>query len=330
MKRISIIKLILFLLLATGIFSCTKIPLIADLFYWHTTVFFNNDCNYSKIRISETRLDPDEISSSIPEGSTVYFNFKKNKEAFVDMRYLLYPVKVKSYDSTSNISQPGSYLIDFTDSLYKSFPFLLLKTGQHLIDAGHSGFSTNKTLQAIPPLYARILSFLLLSLFYVLIGALFLKLLKFKATGLLHLLTCAYMSGFLINTIILGIEIISGCLFTQFLVVITCCSTLLILIAANRFNLKNIFVFEQTPKVENAGNSRLYKVHLTSVLLLLFFIVAINLVRPVIDMGDATSFWMLKSKIIFHEQSFIFSDVHKNEYPILLPLSVAANYALMN
>ncbi len=321
-----VVKCIILAFVFIGVFFCSKFPSISDSLYWHSQVFRNNSCDYSKIRNFNTGFDIGEVKSLVPAGSTILL-IDDSIFSFPATRYQLYPLIVRYYDSSYASNNKNAYLIDYNRTLYKDYSFRTLGTDRRIIDIGNSGFSKNISIPS--PAYLKILSFIFITAIYILIGCAFISFLKFAPSGRFHLLFTGYVAGLLLTNIILGLEIIAGLSFNQPMVLISCCALCLLTLGINRFNLKKIFRVPEPTKNENESTYKAYKVLLGATVLFAFAVMCLNFMRPV-DIGDALSFWMIKSKMIFHQQAFAFPGVLHNGHPILLPLSVATNYAVLN
>ncbi len=336
MTRFSVTKILISILLFIGLVSYTKIPQIADYCYWHTKVFIKNGCCFPRIRTWNIGLDAEEIKRLLPTNATVFFQFKEKSstadsigKVADEIIYQFYPLKVKVYDSIHIKATEPNYVIDYTGTLYPNASFLNLKSGQKLVDINHTGF-----LEAKPgiqqPEYIKVFWFLILSVFYIVIGCLLLNLLKFKATGWLHLLTTGYLGGLLIANIIIGLELLAGFSLSKLLVLATSGILTIIFMSLNRFKIKAIFPQPRTQTALPIGKyTLLYRSILGFTVFVAGLVIYLCVIRPV-DYGDAISFWMLKSQMIFHHKAFVFEPVPHADYPILVSLSVSTNYALIN
>ncbi len=328
------------LLFLSGVVLYTKLPSILDLCYWNTVVFLRSGADYPKIRASNAGIDAEEVKGLVPSDAMIFFKFNaETQEPFRsdttvskvpdDIRYQFYPLSVNRYDST-HINKTGkSYIVDYNSNSPPECAFITLKKGQHLLDMNHSGF-----LKKTPENRAKesfiLLSFLIISATYILIGCLFLGLFKFNAKGLIHLLTSGYLAGLLLVNISLGAELALGLVFTRLLVIATGLTLFLILFGIAGFKPDKIFVFSRQSSLEKNEYARFCNLITVFIVIIAGLVLWLNIIRPVDNYGDAITFWMLKAKMLFHEQAFVFKDVFHKEYPILLPLTVATNYVGLN
>jgi hypothetical protein len=332
MSKVIVPKVYFLIALLLLLGALTGFPRIVDFCYWNSKQFFVNDCSYSKLRTTKFGIDPMEVRAALPSNAVLHVRADSTQKdrVFNVLRYQLYPLGVEYMTAETGDSACSDYVLDLSNDLQTRAREKVLKTGQRIYDFSGDGFS--EVPLKIDPFSSglRIESFLLLMLLQLIVGCLWLRLLKFRSQGLVHLFTHAYLAGLLLSVLLVGAAMLAGFTLTSRLIY-TCFGVLgIVLLALRRFKLKGLLECDEKTEEAAKPPKGLYLALLAAVLLIALMIFSTSIFRPV-DEGDASVFWLIKSKMMFTEGHFTFSsNIQHNDYPILLPLSVALNYTLLN
>lgn len=323
---ISIIMVIFLIYSFTGIIQIPKTAL--DIY----KSFVAHGASYANLRI----LDPITKNAwfakqVIPTGAQVGFTPSEWIYDRVKGIYYLYPLIVDNNNY--------GYFIDFNKSMADRFPdwqAFTLPTGIKIY--AKPGFSLLKPKTFSLPYdrtKAPIAVFGGTTVLILIVGSAWLARLKIKITdiGFIQWISSIYLLGFFILTFILWIFLaLKGNLTKPNLIALWGLSSILS-IAINVHEMKTVlFSLRPNPvaffsKFKERG-FLLEIILLIILFILLFSIITIIITYPAVG-WDSLSHWIMKSKVVFYTRHLDLSYTHHNQYPILWPLNIAAQFTLL-
>jgi hypothetical protein len=294
--------------------------------------FIAHGARYANLRFEDPiQKDIWFAKQVIPNGALIDFTPSEWTFDRVQGRYYLYPLRVvdSNYD----------YFIDFDNSVAEPFPdwqVFTLPTGTKIY--AQPGFSLITPQYASIPYdrtKAPIAVFGGTTVLIMIVGSAWLARLKIKTTdiGMIPWISSVYLLGFFILTFILWLFLaLKGSLTKPNLIVLWGLTSILS-IGINAREMKAVFLtWRPNPdaffaKIKERGF--LLEFSLVIILcILLFSIITITVISPATG-WDALSHWIMKSKVVFYTQHLDLSYTSHNQYPLLWPLNIAAQFTLL-
>ncbi len=243
-------------------------------------------------------------------------------------RYVLFP--------KAHVSKNGSYIIDF-EGLIKELPPLWkkyqLSTG--VMVYAKPGFEFIEDQPPAGEPIRVIIVFLAVALANLLTGIAVLALLNIppQQGGIVWHLGSSYLIGF----ILLGMELwffllLDVTLEAKMIIILWGITLTILLLLGRKAIWKNYSRISPGKLIASLPKNPLG----IGVAILSCFLLAAILTQTVLTPvtsrglggGDALNNWILKSKMFFHYKQLIFDNTYYNQYPILWPLNVAAQFSL--
>lgn len=323
------ISIIFILFLAYSMTGIIQIPKTAIDVY---KGFVANGASYANLRFYDSIMKNAWFAKQvIPNGAKVGFNPSEWVFDRVKGIYYLYPLTVdnSNYD----------YFVDFDKSMADHFPdwhVLSLPTGTKVY--AKPGFSLIKPqVFAIPydRTKAPIAVFGGFTVLMMIVGSAWLARLKIKITdiGWLPWISTIYLLGFFILTFILWIFLAFRWNLTRFNLIALFGLITILSIAINWREMKTAFLSWRanpiTLSLKNREQGFLLEFILITTLCILLFSIIIIIITSPAKGWDALSHWIMKSKVVFYNQNLDLSYTHHNQYPMLWPLSISAQFTML-
>jgi hypothetical protein len=267
----------------------------------------------------------------IPNGARVGFTPSDWTYDRVKGRYFLYPLIV--------INNNYDYFIDFNKSMADRFPdwqAFTLPTGIKIY--AKPGFSLVKPKTFSLPYdrtKAPIAVFGGITVLILIVGSAWLARLKIKITdiGFIPWISSIYLLGFFILTFILWIFLaLKGSLTKPNLIALWGLASILS-IAINVREMKAVLFSSRPNPVASFVKFKergflLEFILITILCILLLSILTIIITYPAVG-WDSFSHWIMKSKVVFYTRHLDLSYTQHNQYPMLWPLNIAAQFTLL-
>lgn len=284
--------------------------------------------NFQALRLSDPiNYASYKVRSAITPESKVDMSPQEYNMLRVTARYALYPLELnKNWD----------YFIDFDQGIsapseewkrQEILPNILLYAKKGAEFTLPSDASLN--LKGYPQTYI-FLTFLGITIFYVIVGIAILALIKIPCLPgeRFWYLSTSYLLGFVsITTVVWGYLILGGP-FERMPVSLICLTVFALLIMPS----PKIFVANLLDQLNFKRSFAKAKQILTdqpllsvAAIALISIIILSTILTPVFG-WDAMSHWIIKSKVVFQHKHLDFHYTHLNGYPLLWPLNIALGF----
>ena len=239
-------------------------------------------------------------------------------------RYNLFPIKV---------GDAATHILDLTGKMEAlSKETRNLPGGARIYAKAPDGFVERRSDAWVPPLGAMAIFALAYSIWLIFIGSLSLSLMNFniKSSGRPWFLATSYLLGCFVFTALVWLYLLMGGMLERMALYWLGAFLSLGLLGANKLlsrkDWQQVFCFETSKLVFLKKKKVLAFGLILGLLWAAIFLLTVT--TPVRD-WDAMSHWIMKAKVIFHNRQLIFDYTHFNYYPILWPLHVAIQFALL-
>jgi len=265
-----------------------------------------------------------DLRAILPDGAVVQPPLNGNRITFVAARYILYPVPVL---------EEGKYLIDFKGDVVFPLEGHIVSFPDHAwayAPPGSSFLQARGPARAFSVFQAASWS-LIFILFQWLLGAAFLDMFGFPPCRqtLLFYPGLSYLTGYLFFTVSLWLFYLAAR--GEFVFDLLLVSG--VALAGTVFIMHRGIIPKVMKRLVSgchaAGCCPAPRTLWPGVLLgaVTACIISMTISTPVID-WDGMSHWILKAKIIAHQNQMDFSFTHNNYYPLLWPLNIAAQFVV--
>lgn len=290
-----------------------------------TSKFFLLKGNFQALRLS----DPvnhiiEKAKSVIPKKKNIEISPRKWTITRCKARYALYPFEL-------NKEKDWDFFIDLDRSIKNpptNWKRLKISPKVNIYAKPGVEFLPEKPdhfIKKYPSLFI-FLTFLWVTLFHVLMGALILSLLKisYQSIGIVWYLSTTYLAGFVCLSLAVWAYLLVGGAFEQIDIIILWGSILGLASFWSKHRFINDFrgMMNSRTWTPETQSTFIDKAFLVATIALMLIVILPTVLSPVWS-WDAMSHWIMKSKVIFHQKALAFDYTGHNEYPILWPLNVA-------